>query len=166
MAHGTDGHDADRRRGSAPSPWWESHCCSWFLLRGHGGGDVDALPHVRGVGATERTPRLYLSRQRKLLFVPPDQFVRVTDDVEQVVDALAPGTRQVFDFTNSPALFGFALRYQQPTRYYHVSMAIPLEAQRDLIDDLEASDHRSSWGMATGWGFPSWDLDPEHGPSL
>ena len=44
----------------------------------------------------------------EILFVPPDQFAGVTDDVEQVVDALAPGNREVFDFTNSPALFGFA----------------------------------------------------------
>ena len=101
-----------------------------------------------------------------LLAVSPDQFVSTTDDVEQVVDALAPGTRQVFDFTNSPALFGFALRYQQPTRYYHVSMAIPLEAQLDLIDDLEAS---LTTGRRRVWqrdGVLLMGSDLEHGPSL
>ncbi len=57
-------------------------------------------------------------------------------DLERVVDAyLRPGDR-LFDFSNEPALFFYLMDRDPSTRYFHVSLAISEELQRDLIDRL------------------------------
>lgn len=87
-------------------------------------------------------------------------FFQKTHDVAAVINAMVPGTRQVFDFTNSPAFFDFALPYTPPTRYYHVSMAISLEAQLDVIKELRRSQPQIVAGFSDAMGLWNWDLIP------
>ena len=83
-------------------------------------------------------------------------YGRTAADANKVIRALAPGEPKVFDFTNTPTLYHFTLDYAPPTRFYHVSMAIPEAAQRELIDELRESRPEVVIG-AGGLGLGSWD---------
>jgi hypothetical protein len=63
----------------------------------------------------------------------------------------------LYDFSNEPAMFYYLLHYTPPTRFYHVSMAIPREAQRQLIDELKKSTPDIVIYDDNLYGLPSWD---------
>ena len=75
---------------------------------------------------------------------------------------LGPGD-SLYDFTNNPAIFGFLLggAFDPPTRYYHVSLAIRLDGQEELIEDLEkrrpklVAYHHRNLGLALWDGIPN-----------
>lgn len=78
--------------------------------------------------------------QREGYSEPGTSSAVLVDDARKVLDTLLPRGETMFDFTNTPALFHFLLDEPSPTRYYHISMAIPQAAQRDLIGELKASN--------------------------
>jgi hypothetical protein len=86
-------------------------------------------------------------------------FQTVTD-LQRVLDAVMRPGDTLYDFTNEPGLFYYLLDYTPPTRFYHVSMAIPKRAQQELIDELEQSDPDIVVYDATRFGLPSWDGVP------
>ena len=63
----------------------------------------------------------------------------------------------VFDFSNTPALFYYLLPWESPTKYPHVSMAIADDEQRDLIDALERDLPAVVVLESDRLGLPSWD---------
>jgi hypothetical protein len=63
----------------------------------------------------------------------------------------------VFDFTNSPAIFSFFFDKPSPTRFFHVSMAIQLEAQKQLVDELAATQPDVVAYNSGKGGLPAWD---------
>ena len=76
--------------------------------------------------------------------------------VQAVVDRYAPDGA-VFDFTNSPLLFSYLIDDRPATRYFHVSMAIPADAQRDLIDELREENPPLVAYSSRDHGLPTWD---------
>jgi hypothetical protein len=83
-------------------------------------------------------------------------------DLGRLRDALdAAGARSggFFDFTNSPALFHYVLGLDFVPPMFNVSEAIPPEAQRELIDDVEAADPQVvAWSSSEPYvGLPTWD---------
>lgn len=66
-------------------------------------------------------------------------YDRAVADASATIAAISPGNPKVFDFSNSPELFYFTMGLEPPTRFSHVSMAIPQAGQRELIDDLRES---------------------------
>ena len=63
----------------------------------------------------------------------------------------------VFDFTNSPAIFYYLLPYEPPTRFPHVSLAIRDDSQEDLISDLEDKSPKVVVFDTDRLGQPAWD---------
>jgi hypothetical protein len=81
-------------------------------------------------------------------------------DLKAVLGAyLGPGD-WVFDFSNAPAVYYYLLGQNPHTRYYHVSMAIPELAQRDLIDELKNNPPKLIVYDSDRWGQPGWDAIP------
>jgi hypothetical protein len=72
---------------------------------------------------------------------------------------LSPGD-SLFDFTNAPLLFHYLLPYVPSTRYFHVSLAIRQDTQRDLIARLRASPPGIVIFDGSGFGLPVWDGIP------
>ena len=70
-------------------------------------------------------------------------------------------TRHLFDFTNSPVMFGFGHRYEQ-------AYALLPRQHGDSVGGAARPDQRprefrslrSSWDMATPWDFLAWDQIP------
>jgi hypothetical protein len=60
-------------------------------------------------------------------------------EIGRFLDAHLEPDDPIFDFTNQPARYHFALGRRPATRYYHVSMAIRRDTQLDLIAELERS---------------------------
>jgi hypothetical protein len=90
---------------------------------------AETLP-TRLVGSVQRAPadpKLGYANDAAL----PDGLIRKT---QRIVDAYGG---EVYDFTNSPALFGYLVDADPATRFYHVSMAIREKTQRMVIDELE-----------------------------
>ncbi|MQA75086.1 MAG: hypothetical protein GEU88_12205, partial [Solirubrobacterales bacterium] len=77
--------------------------------------------------------------------------------VREVIDRyLAPGEK-LFDFTNSPELFGYFIDLDTATRYYQVSLAIRESTQEDLIDELAAEKPGLVVYSSQRLGLPIWD---------
>lgn len=105
--------------------------------------------------------------------VPAEPYIpRVGYSLPQAIDAaavsdlgkalatyLSPGD-SLFDFTNSPLLFHYLLPYVPSTKYFHVSLAIREDTQRDLIARLRASPPRIVVFDGAGFGLPVWDGIP------
>jgi len=85
---------------------------------------------------------------------------RVLHDLDVVLDAYLGPDGRLFDFTNSPGLFGFLLDQPNATRYFHVSMAKPAAVQRDLIAEIERERPELVVFTSTSYGLPSWDQVP------
>ena len=85
---------------------------------------------------------------------------RVVHDLDAVLDAYVGDGGSVFDFTNSPGLFGFLLDQHQATRYFHVSMAVPEAVQRDLVAELERDRPEIVVFDSIRYGMPGWDGVP------
>jgi hypothetical protein len=83
------------------------------------------------------------------------------DDLNLVLQAyLGPGD-WLFDFSNEPGLFYYLLGLEPQTRYFHISMAIPEAAQKDVIAELERHQPRLVVLSNDAWlGLPSWDGIP------
>jgi hypothetical protein len=79
----------------------------------------------------------------------------VVPDLEAALAAVGPGTR-VFDFSNQPAIVYFLMGLPSPTRYFHVSMAMPEPNQRDLVEQLaqDPPEVVLYWG---NYGMSQWD---------
>lgn len=65
----------------------------------------------------------------------------------------------VFDFTNDPGVYYYLLNLnlRPGTVFYHVSAAITLPAQQELIAQLRESRPQLVIFDAEGWGLPAWD---------
>lgn len=81
----------------------------------------------------------------------------VIRDVSAAVDELLPEGGSLYDFTNSPALFAYFVDRPLASRYFHVSMAIPKEAQEELIDELAAERPELVVYASLEFGLPIWD---------
>lgn len=84
----------------------------------------------------------------------------VVADVDAVLDAYAGDDGRVFDFTNSPAMFGYLVDHPVATRYFHVSMAMSEAAQLDLVDELSRERPEIVVYDSTRYGLPAWDGVP------
>jgi hypothetical protein len=81
-------------------------------------------------------------------------------DLKAVLAAyLRPGD-WIFDFSNEPALYYYLLEQQPRTRYFHISMAIPEAAQKDLIGELERTRPKLVVFYSDQGGLPQWDGIP------
>jgi hypothetical protein len=98
---------------------------------------------------------------REIGFATPAAFDRrVFADLAGFFGAfLRPGDL-VFDFSNEPALSFYLLQLSPSTRYYHVSMAIRSDTQRDLIEQLGRQQPRVVIFHNDRFGLPSWDGVP------
>jgi len=85
---------------------------------------------------------------------------QVIGDLDVVLDAYLGDEGRVFDFTNSPGLFGYLLDHRNATRYFHVSMAKPAAVQRDLVAELERESPELVVFASTSFGLPAWDHVP------
>jgi hypothetical protein len=86
---------------------------------------------------------------------------RVFADLTGFFGALLRPGDVVFDFANEPALSFYLLGLSPSTRYYHVSMAIRSETQRDLIEQLRRQPPRIViFDNNLRFGLPSWDGIP------
>jgi hypothetical protein len=85
---------------------------------------------------------------------------RVFADLERLFGAVLKPGDLVFDFANEPALSFFLLRLSPSTRYYHVSMAIRSDTQRDLIEQLSRERPRIVIFDNDRFGLPAWDEIP------
>jgi hypothetical protein len=92
----------------------------------------------------------------RLGYLIPGNDEQFLQRIQAVVDRYAPDG-EVFDFTNSPLLFSYLVDAQPATRYFHVSMAIPADAQRDLIDELRDADPPLVAYTSEIHGLPEWD---------
>ncbi len=72
---------------------------------------------------------------------------------------LRPG-EPVFDFTNQPGFIHYLLGYPPATRYYHVSMALRRDTQRELIAELARTRPRLVVFQNDQRGFPAPDGVP------
>jgi hypothetical protein len=97
----------------------------------------------------------------RLGYATPDAIdPNLLDDVRRVTDGVLGADGTLFDFSNNPAVFEFLLGLDPPTRYYHVSLAIRDDAQRELIDDLEAAKPMLIAYHHDHLGLPTWDGIP------
>jgi hypothetical protein len=97
-------------------------------------------------------------RTRQVGFIEaPERYAEILGDVDSVLRTnLGPGD-ELFDFTNSPALFHYLLERQPATRYYHASMAIREETQEDLVEELERTRPKLVVFSSGSIGLPEWD---------
>ncbi|MGZ4735425.1 MAG: hypothetical protein ACXV8R_07460 [Acidimicrobiia bacterium] len=119
--------------------------------------------------ALEDTPDHYRSTAQGVSSIPRFGYTnndaytlaygRGVADADAVIHAIAPGDPKLFDFSNSPELFHFALGLRPPTRYFHVSMAIPQVAQRELIDELRKANPEVV-AYTNPSGLEAWDGIP------
>jgi hypothetical protein len=79
------------------------------------------------------------------------------EDVGSLFAAADLGVQDVFDFSNSPAVFYYLLPYESPTRYLHVSMAIRGRSQDQLIAELAASPPAVVVFDSSKLGLTIWD---------
>jgi hypothetical protein len=94
----------------------------------------------------------------RLGYSTPDAIdPQVYGDVRAVLAAyLRPGDR-LYDFSNEPGLFYYLLPYLPATRYYNVSLAIPLDSQRDLVAELRKARPQLVVFDDDSLGLPVWD---------
>ncbi|HEX6507623.1 MAG TPA: hypothetical protein VF221_08335, partial [Chloroflexota bacterium] len=122
------------------------------VLTGHGG-----LPALLGAVASQ-----YHQLQPSEPVIPRLGYASGLDlgtyrDLQRILGKyLRPGD-WVFDFSNEPALYYYLLGYQPHTRYYHISMAIPEVAQKDVIAQLERDPPRLIVFDNALLGIPAWD---------
>ncbi len=115
---------------------------------------VDQVPLHYRTSALERSPipRLgYTNLDPSTVSYGP-----TVADTRAVLAAIAPRNPKVFDFTNTPELFYFTLGLRPPTRFYHVSMAIPAAAQREVVDEIRDAKPQVVIGIGDK-GLSSWD---------
>jgi hypothetical protein len=89
--------------------------------------------------------------------VPGTDTDLLARQVQRVIDAYA-ADGSVFDFTNSPLLFDYLVDDNPATRFFHVSMAIPADAQQDVIDELEDEKPELVAYSTIVHGLPNWDV--------
>jgi len=114
---------------------------------------VDALPaRIRPAAAADvSVPRLGYS-------LDPAGDPYLLTDVGTLLDSAGLGVHDVFDFSNNPAVFYYLLPYESPTRFLHISMAIPDESQAMVIDELaQTSPAVVVFDSSDGVGLPTWD---------
>ena len=92
--------------------------------------------------------------------LPGQSAFQTVTDLQRVLDTVMRPGDKLYDFTNEPGLFSYLLGYTPPTRFYHVSMAIPEQAQQELIDELKKSDPDIVVYDEGKYGLPSWDGVP------
>jgi len=115
---------------------------------------VPSEPSVAHVGYVLDTDPLFHS-----VFPAPARTIdaSLVSDVGTIMHTyLRPGDR-LFDLSNNPGLFWYLLRLPLATRYYHVSMAIRENTQRDVIAELRR-DRPKLVVFSSDWiGLPYWD---------
>lgn len=85
---------------------------------------------------------------------------RMMNDLAAVLRSYLRPNEPVFDFTNQPGFIHYLLGYPPATSYYHVSMAIRRETQRDLIAQLARARPRLVVFQNDQRGFPAPDGAP------
>jgi len=142
-----------RRSGGSALAWRPASAalavCAVVLAPGAPLDTLEELP-VRMVASAHAAPendRLGYASEGAL---PADLIPRA----QRIVDAYGG---DVFDFTNSPALFGYLVDADPATRFYHVSMAIRAETQRTLISELEQERPPLVVFSSREHGVYSWD---------
>src|SRR5207247_10510803 len=93
------------------------------------------------------------------VFAAPDKTIdaSLVTDIRTITQAyLRPGDR-LFDLSNNPGLVWYLLRLPPATRYFHVSMAIREETQRDAIDELRRARPKVLVFSSDWIGLPYWD---------
>ena len=83
--------------------------------------------------------------------------LHLLSDLRAVINTYAGATGPVFDMTNSPGYLYYLLDREPGTRYYHVSMAVPPYAQRQLVSELQHSRPAVVIFDSTSIGLPGWD---------
>jgi hypothetical protein len=83
----------------------------------------------------------------------PNGLVR---DLAAVIRTYAGPKGAVFDFTNAPAVFDFLLGAPPGSRFYDINLTITEAAQRQAVEDLEASKPRLVI-FEGEVGLPRWD---------
>jgi hypothetical protein len=78
-------------------------------------------------------------------------------DLAAVLDRYAGANGPVFDFSNDPGIIFYLLGRVPATRFFHVSMAIPVLAQRQLVSELARSRPRVVVFKDDSNGLPEWD---------
>ena len=116
------------------------------------GAAEDRIPHSWQVTVPDDLPRLGYSTATAL---PP----KIEEDLGLVLATVLDPGDELFDMTNSTALFHYLLGVEPATRYYHVSMAIRRSTQRDLIEGLRRARPKLVV-LDGGYGLPNWDLIP------
>jgi hypothetical protein len=107
--------------------------------------------HVRAVVPTEPTvPRLGYA-------LPSAINTTMLTDLTAVLDQYAGTKGPVFDFSNDPGVLYYLLGRTPGTRYFTVSMAIPLFAQQMLVSELEKSKPKVVVFNDVTNGLPQWD---------
>ncbi|MCC6805904.1 MAG: hypothetical protein IT381_00655 [Deltaproteobacteria bacterium] len=81
------------------------------------------------------------------------------NDFQHFFDAYEKPEDPFFDFTNNPAFFHHLLGRKPASRYYHISMAMNVQAQAQLIDDLERTRPRFVTYYTERY-FAAWDGVP------
>jgi hypothetical protein len=81
-------------------------------------------------------------------------------DLDTLLRAYVKPGDKVFDFANEPGLYFYLLNYVPATRYYHVSLAIPEDAQHDLIGRLRTAQPKLIVFTDDALGQPGWDYIP------
>jgi len=84
----------------------------------------------------------------------------VYTDIDQVVRAYLGPRDTLFDFSNEPGLYYYLMANRPPTRYYHVVLAMPEDAQHDVVTRLKSSRPKLVVFTNDRYGLPSWDLIP------
>jgi hypothetical protein len=84
-------------------------------------------------------------------------YVELFDDLDAILTAYGGPNGDVFDLSNSAALFHYFLDRPSPSRYYHISMAVRREAQEDVVDELAQTRPRLVVFSSLSTGLGAWD---------
>jgi hypothetical protein len=76
------------------------------------------------------------------------------------LDAWLEPDDQLFDFTDQPALYHYLLARKPATRYFHVSMALRMDTQRDLLRELQRRPPKLVVFDSKAGGLGDWDGVP------
>lgn len=111
--------------------------------------------------ATAFHPSAPLVDELKVGYTTPEALDRARiEDLGLILDRYIGPSDTVFDFTNEPALFHYLLEARPASRFFHISMAIRQEHQREVIDDLKRRPPRIVILDVDVLGLPTWDGVP------
>jgi hypothetical protein len=125
------------------------HLPTWILV-----GVLLVLPEGMGPSYSSGffAGALHPARDARLGYVNDDSAdLPVLADVRRLIRLFPRARRTVFDFSDSPAIFGFLVPTRPVMRYIHVDLARREFAQRLLVSDLERSRPTLVAFCRSGW---------------